>query len=98
MELAIYIILAVVAIAAIVLAFIYRRSLLLNWILEAVINAEKELGSGKGAEKLKQVHTRVVEKFPIIGRIMPFGLFSTMVDGALDLIKTELEDETKKGE
>lgn len=52
MEIAIYIILAIIAIAFFILMFIYKRDVLTTWILEAVIIAEKELGSGKGEEKL----------------------------------------------
>jgi hypothetical protein len=100
MEIILYCILAVIAIAFLVLMFIYKRSTLTTWILEAVLIAEKELvGAGRGQEKLELVHKRLIEAFPVIGRILPFKMFSHMVDGALDMIKAFLEEaKAKQGE
>lgn len=85
-------IIAIVAILAVlVLMFIYKRKTLMEWLLKAVVIAEEELGSDTGAEKLQLVHDRLVARFPIVGRILPFAIFSNLVDKALDLMKGELE-------
>lgn len=85
-------IIAIVAILAVlVLMFIYKRKTLMQWLLKAVVIAEEELGGGIGAEKLQLVHDRLVARFPIVGRILPFAIFSHLVDKALDLMKDELE-------
>lgn len=91
METIITIIAIVAVLAALVLMYIYKRQTLMQWLLQAVVVAEEELGGGTGAEKLKLVHERLVQRFPVIGRILPFAIFSNLVDKALDLAKEELE-------
>lgn len=92
MEIAMYIIAAIILVAFLVFMFIYRRNVLKEWIYQAVVLAEKELGSGRGQEKLALVHTRLVERFPIVGRVLPFSIFSAMVDTALELMRKNLEE------
>ena len=91
METALIIIAIVAILAVLVLMFIYKRKTLMEWLLKAVVIAEEELGSGTGAAKLQLVHDRLVARFPIVGRILPFAIFSNLVDKALDLMKDELE-------
>jgi len=58
-----------------------------EWLLYAVIIAEKELGSGTGQLKLRYVYDLFLNKFPWMARILSFDAFSSMVDEALDEMK-----------
>ena len=89
-ELAIGIAATVVILAFFVLMFIYKRNTLKSWLLTAVEQSETELGAKRGQEKLELVHKGLIEKFPVVGRILPFALFSKMVDEALKLMEYHL--------
>lgn len=54
-----------------------------EWLLWAVTQAEMELGSGTGKLKLRQVYDLFVVRFPWMVKIVPFSMFSAMVDDAL---------------
>ena len=58
-----------------------------EWLLYAVMAAEKEFGSGTGAIKLRFVYDMFVTKFPLLVALVPFSTFSTFVDEALDKLK-----------
>jgi len=58
-----------------------------EWLLYAVMAAEKELGSGTGAIKLRFVYDMFVTKFPLMVALIPFSTFSEFVDEALDKLK-----------
>lgn len=58
-----------------------------EWLLYAVMAAEKELGSGTGAIKLRYVYDMFVTKFPLAVALIPFSSFSEFVDEALDKFK-----------
>lgn len=55
-----------------------------EWLLWAVTNAEKELGDGTGQIKLRQVYDLFVVRFPWLAKIVSFGVFSELVDEALE--------------
>lgn len=59
-----------------------------EWLVWAVAEAEKVLGSGTGQLKLRYVYDLAVVRFPIISKVMPFGMFSKMVDAALNIMNT----------
>lgn len=63
-----------------------------EWLLYAVVAAEKELGSGTGQIKLRYVYDMFVAKFGWLAKIIPFPTFSAFVDEALDKMKNMLED------
>lgn len=58
-----------------------------EWLLYAVMAAEKELGSGTGALKLRYVYDMFITKFPLMVALIPFSTFSEFVDEALDKLK-----------
>ena len=66
-----------------------------EWLLYAVLLAEKELGSGVGAMKLRYVYSLFIDKFPSIAPVVPFELFSTWVDEVLVQMKQLLESNEK---
>ena len=63
-----------------------------EWLLWAVTEAEKELGSGTGKLKLRQVYDLFVTRFPWLAKVVSFELFSDMVDDALDEMREMLQN------
>ena len=79
---------AVVVIVYLVAKFIkYPRQEQLQkikeWLLFAVTEAERELGSGTGQLKLRYVYDKFVTKFPYLVQFIPFEMFSSLVDEVL---------------
>ena len=83
--------LAVLAIAAVYNFIKMGRAQQLNkvkqWLLFAVVEAEKELGSKTGQLKLRYVYNLFVSKFKMLSYIISFETFSMLVDEALDEMK-----------
>lgn len=63
-----------------------------QWMLYAVIQAEKELGKGSGQLKLRTVYDLFLQRFPALAKIMSFDVFSTLVDEALEEMKELLDN------
>lgn len=63
-----------------------------EWLKFAVIEAEKELGSGTGQLKLRMVYDMAVKQFPFIVQLIPFDTFSGWVDEALDWMRGQLSE------
>ena len=62
-----------------------------EWLKYAVCVAEQELGTGTGQLKLHKVYDMFVEKFPVFAKILPFSVFSSWVDLALEWMKEQLD-------
>lgn len=62
-----------------------------EWLLFAVTEAEKALGSGTGQLKLRCVYNMFIDKFSYLSDIITFDMFSGLVDEALDEMKHLLE-------
>jgi hypothetical protein len=58
-----------------------------EWLLLAVIKAEKELGNGTGQVKLRYVYDLFLDKFKFASMIISFAQFSGLVDLALITMK-----------
>ena len=61
-----------------------------TWLEWAVTMVEKEIGSGTGQLKLRQVYDMFIKKFPILSNFIPFSIFSKMVDLALEWMNEQL--------
>ena len=89
-------ILIIVAIAIIAALFIVlaikQPKKVKEWLLYAVIEAEKELGSGTGPVKLRSVYDMFITKFPKLSVFISFNTFSEWVDVALDYMEKLLTD------
>lgn len=94
---------AIVILAILVIAFMFlityinlpnskKAKKVKEWLLFAVVQAEKELGSGTGQLKLRYVYNLALSKFPIFIKLIPFELFSSFVDGALQQLENLIED------
>lgn len=62
-----------------------------EWLKWAVVQAEKELGSGTGALKLRMVYDMAIQKYPWLINYISFDTFSNWVDEALDWMRKQLE-------
>ena len=63
-----------------------------EWLLYAVAQAEKELGSGTGQLKLRYVYDMFILRFGSVARMISFETFSTLVDEALYIFRDMLRD------
>ena len=87
---ALVIVLACIAVVGTYIA-VNQKNKVIEWLIYAVTEAEKQLGGGTGALKLRLCYDWFVEKFPVIAAVVPFGVFSAWVDIALDTMKTWLK-------
>ncbi len=70
--------------------FYVRLTDVQEWLLGVVTEAEKQLGSGTGQLKLRQVYDKFLEKFPLLSVLVPFKMFAEMVDKALERMRLML--------
>ena len=63
-----------------------------NWLVWAVSEAESVFGSNTGKLKLRYAYELAIARFPIIAKLIPFALFSKMVDDALDVMRDMIEN------
>ena len=66
-----------------------------EWLLLAVVEAEKKLGGGTGQIKLRYVYDMFIEKFKFLALMITFEQFSVMVDRALDKMRLMLSSNEK---
>lgn len=81
---------AAVIVVAVVLYFRETKSVK-EWLLYAVVEAEKALGGGTGRVKLRQVYDLFIQRFPTMSKLVPFDVFSQWVDEVLVQLKKLLE-------
>lgn len=62
-----------------------------RWLEWAVSAAERDLGSGTGQLKLREVYNWFIDQFPFFSKIVPFPVFSNWVDIALDWMRDQLD-------
>ena len=58
-----------------------------GWLLQAVIKAESNFGSGTGKLKLSDVYDKFCERFPALAKALPFHVFSKYVDESLETMR-----------
>lgn len=63
-----------------------------EWLKFAVIEAEKSLGGGTGALKLRAVYDRAIGVFPWVKMFVSFETFNEYVIEALDWMENELTE------
>lgn len=64
-----------------------------EWLLMAVLEAEKQFGRGTGKLKLRSVYDLFVARFPWISKIVSFETFAQWVDEALDTVEQWLTED-----
>lgn len=90
-----YVIIAIIACLGGIYVAITDKQKVKKWLEWAVSMAEKELGSGTGQLKLRQVYDMFIERFPVFSKLVPFNLFSQWVDEALEFLREQLEKNEK---
>lgn len=78
-----HIVIGLLFVTGLITFIINQRKNIKEWLLYAVIEAEKELGSKTGKIKLRQVFDWFISTFPIISKCISFNAFSSLVDMAL---------------
>lgn len=66
-----------------------------EWLVWAVAEAEKKLGSQTGQLKLRYVYDMFITKFPGISIFIPFETFKSMVDNALAQFEGMIKENEK---
>ena len=84
-------IIAAVMVVFLVVLTIYIKGFK-NWLVWAVSEAERALGSGTGQLKLRYVYDAAVLRFPVLAKFMPFSVFSKLVDAALSTMRKMIEE------
>ena len=69
-----------------------------NWLVWAVSEAEAVLGSKTGQLKLHYVYDLAVARYPIAAKLIPFAVFSKLVDAALDVMRYMIKHNTSIAE
>lgn len=95
MNIIIKILILILFLTGLILFVINQRKNIKEWLLYAVINAEKNLGSKMGQVKLRQVYDEFILTFPVISKLITFNTFSKMVDTSLEEMKKILNSNIK---
>lgn len=72
-----------------------RKQMILDWLLQAVIYAEKEFGSKTGALKFSKVYDMYLKQFPFISKFVPREVFIELVGLALKEMNRMLSSNAK---
>ncbi len=94
--------LLVVLLVMVVLAIVYVKKFInmptdeqmdkvTEWLLYAVIQAEKQLGQKTGQVKLRYVYDMFLTKFPSLVSVITFEQFKELVDEALEQMRHLME-------
>lgn len=66
--------------------------MLQQWLILAVVRAEKELGEGTGQLKLRYVYDKFIKEFKFLAKVISFEEFSKYVDDALEAMKHMIQN------
>ncbi len=91
MEILITCLVSMIAALIVFIAIRSRKITIRDWLLLAVAEAEKQLGSGTGQQKLKRVYTWFTQRFPVVSFFVSFDIFSAWVDSSLEIMERILE-------
>lgn len=69
-----------------------RTKIIKEWLLYAVVIAEKEFGTGTGKLKFAKVYNEFIEKFPEFAILISHEEFSKLVDESLEQLKELLKN------
>lgn len=91
MAIAIVVVLASLVFAFFKLPVVTQKQKIKEWLLWAVTECERDLGSGTGVLKLRQAWSWFADSFPWVSKIISFEMFSTWVDETLERMREILE-------
>lgn len=96
-----YLIVAAIAIISVISIKVYiflktpgkdQLNKIQEWLVWAVAQAEKELGSGTGQMKIRYVYDLFITKFPAVAIFIKYDTFKEMVEKALDEFKDLIDN------
>lgn len=90
----IHIVVSLLLLIGIILFIVNERKNIKEWLLYAVVESEKILGSKTGKLKLRQVYDWFISTFPIVSKLISFNSYSKLVDLALIEMKEILNTNT----
>lgn len=90
-----YIIVGIMLIGGLIALILNQRKSVKEWLLLAVAEAEKALGSGTGKLKLRQVYQSFIDTWGIFAKFVTFETFEKWVDISLEELKKLLETNKK---
>lgn len=76
----------IIGVIIIIYLIVNQKHKIIEWLKYAVTEAEKLLGEKTGQLKLRQVYDWFVQKFPVVAAVVPFRVFSSWVDVALETL------------
>ena len=85
----------IILIGSVIFFWTKEKKKILGWLKDAVVEAEKQLGSKTGQLKLHKVYAWFCEQFSFISTILPFKVFSAWVDTALLTMRKWIETNSK---
>ena len=62
-----------------------------QWLILAVVEAEKKLGEKTGQLKLRYVYDLFIKRFKFMSKLITFEMFSQLVDEALETMRHMIE-------
>ena len=68
-----------------------QMEMIKQWLILAVVKAEKELGEKTGQIKLSYVYDMFIDKFKFLAKVITFEQFSALVDEALDVMRLMID-------
>lgn len=74
-----------------------RFSSFRNWLVYAVSEAEKCLGAKTGRLKIRYAYDLALKKFPTFSKILPWNVFSWLIDKALVVMREMLTNKEIAG-
>ena len=63
-----------------------------QWLILAVVEAEKKLGEKTGQLKLRYVYDLFIKRFKFMSKIITFEQFSVLVDEALEAMRLMIQN------
>ena len=63
-----------------------------EWLKWAVVEAERQVGSGTGQRKLRMVYDMAAKQFPWLVQLVTFQSFSEWVDESLEWMRAQLSE------
>lgn len=75
-----------------IILYVMNLSSFKNWLVYAVSKAEKLFGSKTGKLKLRYVYYLAIEAYPLIVKLLPFSIFSILVDSSLKAMRLMIEN------
>jgi hypothetical protein len=62
-----------------------------QWLILAVVEAEKKLGEKTGQLKLRYVYDLFIKRFKFASKLITFEQFSALVDEALEVMRLMIQ-------